>query len=57
MELPEALLNQIRLLATNRKVEKHAKSTQKAIIVELLEKGLFFAHDELPAPPEPSNSH
>lgn len=51
LDLPEALLDKVRLISAERKVSKRKNKTQKAILVELLEKGLLFADDDLP----PSN--
>ncbi len=45
---PKSLLDKIRLLSAQRKMQNHANRTQRAILIELLEKGLFFANDELP---------
>jgi hypothetical protein len=42
LDLPEALLNEIRLLSAHRKVEKHQNRTQRAIIIELIEAGLHL---------------
>ncbi len=48
LDLPETILDEVRLLSAQRKVEKHAHRTQRAIIIEMLKKGLFFANYELP---------
>lgn len=42
VDIPTEILGKIRLLSAQRKAQNHDKKTQRAIIVELLEIGLYM---------------
>ncbi len=50
LDLPTDLLDKMRNISYQRKMEKRDNRTLKAVVTELLEKGLLFANDSLETP-------